>query len=276
VSGSVGDLLLHRFPDGESHVRLVADLEFDGAILVCSLHHPDEKFLPLIFAAATAREHGAQSVGLVAPYLAYMRQDARNTPGEGITSGYFADAISKNFDWLVTVDPHLHRIHALSDIYSIPAASLKAAPPISRWINEHVAQPLLIGPDAESIQWVSDVAKNAGAPFIVLEKVRKGDRQVEVSIPEIKKWRDRTPVLVDDIVSTGRTMAETIRHLIALHMQRPICIGVHGLFADDALQAMNEAGAARIVTCNTVPHVSNEIDVTDMIAEGVACMLTRA
>ncbi|WP_164119514.1 ribose-phosphate pyrophosphokinase-like domain-containing protein, partial [Stenotrophomonas maltophilia] len=85
-----------------------------------ALAQPNEKILPLIFAAATARELGAARVGLVAPYLAYMRQDRRFNPGEAVTSRQMAHLVSGAFDWMVTVDPHLHRYSDLSEIYSIP------------------------------------------------------------------------------------------------------------------------------------------------------------
>ena len=80
---------------------------------------PNEEVLPLLFAAATARELGVPSVGLVSPYLAYMRQDRRFKPGEAVTSREVAKLLSDAVDWLVTVDRHLHRYGSL-EIYRIP------------------------------------------------------------------------------------------------------------------------------------------------------------
>jgi len=65
-------------------------------------------------------------------------------------------------------------------------------------------------PDEESAQWVSEVSRGAGVPYAVLQKIRMGDRDVEVSVPDVQAWRNHTPVLVDDIISTGRTMIETL------------------------------------------------------------------
>jgi ribose-phosphate pyrophosphokinase len=233
------------------------------------LGRPDDKFLPLMFAAAAARELDAAKVGLVSPYLAYMRQDRRFQPGEAVTSTYFARLLSSQIDWLVTVDPHLHRRESLAEIYSIPTQVMHAAPLISDWIRAEVKRPLLIGPDSESEQWVAAVACNAGAPHVVLWKMRRGDRDVEVSVPDVARWRDHTPVLVDDIVSTGRTMIETIGHLKREGMQPPVCIGVHGIFAVEAFSDLMAAGAGRVVTTNTIPHMTNSIDVTALLAHGV-------
>jgi len=107
LGGERGELEHRRFPDGESYVRLHTPVAGRAVAFVCSLNAPDEKTLALLFAAGAARELGAARVGLVAPYLAYMRQDKRFQPGEALTSAHYADLLSRAFDWLATVDPHL-------------------------------------------------------------------------------------------------------------------------------------------------------------------------
>ena len=269
VGIDTGSVEVRRFPDGETYVRLDGALTGLSIVLVCSLDRPDDKLLPLLFAASTARELGAASVGLVAPYLAYMRQDRRFRPGEAVTSSYFAQVLSRHFDWLVTVDPHLHRRNSLSEIYSVPAVALHAAPLLSEWIAREIANPVLIGPDSESDQWVAAVARGAGAPYVVLEKTRRGDREVEISIPEMARWMRHTPVLVDDIVSTGRTMIETMHHLKAAATKPPVCVVIHGVFVGNAYAELRAAGAQRIVSANTIPHESNGIDVTSLLAQAI-------
>jgi ribose-phosphate pyrophosphokinase len=260
-------LMLRRFPDDETYLRYDTSPRDRNVVLLCSLDRPDDKVLPLVFAANAARDLGAAVVGLVCPYLAYMRQDRRFRAGEAVTSAYFARVLSREIDWLVTVDPHLHRRGALSEIYSVPAIALHAAPLISDWIRSNIERPLLIGPDAESEQWVAAVARDAGAPHIVLQKNRHGDRDVEISVPDIERWREHTPVLIDDIISTGRTMIETIGHLMRTGMRPAICVGVHGIFAGNSFAELRHSGAAQIVTLNTVRHESNAMDVSGLLAE---------
>jgi ribose-phosphate pyrophosphokinase len=263
-----GELAVRSFPDGESHVRLVTPVRDREVIVVCGLERPDPKVLPLLFALETARELGAVRVGLVAPYLCYMRQDRAFQEGEAVAARLFAQVLSRSLDWLVTVDPHLHRIHDLAEIYTVPALVVHAAPALAAWIQQHVQRPLLVGPDIESEQWVSAVAARAGAPWISLRKTRRGDRDVEVSVPDVERWRDHVPVLVDDIVSTGRTLLETIGHLGRAGMRAPVCAVVHGLFAEGADQALAAAGAT-VVTCNSVAHPTNRIDLVPALAEAV-------
>ncbi len=273
IGADAGALVLHRFPDGEAYVRLDTPVEGCEAVFVCTLDHPDVKILPLLFAVDAAKGLGAIRVGIVAPYLAYMRQDTRFRPGEAITSATVGKLVSGVADWLVTVDPHLHRHASLDAVYSIPSAVVPAAPAISAWVAANVAKPLLVGPDGESAQWVAQVAAAANAPWIVLEKSRRGDRDVEVSVPQIEDYRDRTPVVVDDIVSTAHTMIAAVGRLREAGLAAAICIGVHALFAANAYEELKAAGAARIVTCDTVSHASNGIDVNAAIAEAVARLI---
>ena len=270
-----GKLEIRRFPDGESYVRLDNAVESRVVVVAATLREPDSQFAPLLFLARAARESGASLIVLAAPYLAYLRQDRQFRPGEAVTSRFFAEFVCSFADALLTVDPHLHRIDALSEIYRIPADVVHAASAIGQWVRSNVPSALVIGPDEESRQWVAAVAEAAGAPHVVLTKVRHGDRAVEVSVPRIEKYRDRTPVLVDDIVSTAHTMIEAVHRLQRAGMPAAICIGVHAVFAGSAYEDLIASGARQIVTCNTIEHASNAIDVLPDMTRAVRVMLER-
>jgi ribose-phosphate pyrophosphokinase len=272
----VAPVSLHRFPDGESLVRLDARVAGRDCIVFCTLKEPDSILFPLLSAAYTARELGARSVGLLAPYLAYMRQDKRFHVGEAVSSRPFAHLIATHFDWLVTVDPHLHRYPRLDSIYRLPNTVVSAVPLMAEWVRRNVDKPLLVGPDAESLQWVGAVAELAGAPFIVLEKQRHGDADVDIAVPDIERWRERTPVLVDDILSTGQTLSQTVRGLRAQGLAPPLCLAVHAVFAGEAERRLADAGAARLVTANTIPHPTNAVDLTAPVAHALRAHLKKA
>lgn len=273
IEGEIGVMDVRSFPDEETYLRFNTDLRNRSVVLVCTLDRPDAKFLALAFAAATARELGARRVGLVAPYLAYMRQDKRFNPGEAVTSVAFARLLSAEIDWLATVDPHLHRYPSLGAIYPIPTRTAHAAPLLAAWIRSKVERPLLIGPDIESEQWVAAVAGMVGAPYRVLRKERRGDRDVKISVPDLHLLSDRVPVLIDDIVSSGRTMMETARHLREQHLPPVVCLAVHALLSAESFRNLKDITSA-IVTTNAVPHPSNAIDLTPIIAEAVGELMT--
>ena len=269
MKAEIGNVTFRKVPDGETYTRILSDVKDKRVVLICTLHDPDEKLLPLYFLSHTAKSLGAKCTCLVVPYLAYMRQDKVFNEGEGVTSGFFGKLVSGFADSIITVDPHLHRISSLEEVYDIPNKVVRAADAISEWIIENIENPVLIGPDSESEQWVSEVAKNAGAPFMVLQKVRHGDREVEVSVPEVGRYKDHTPVLVDDIISTARTMIETVEHLKITGMKPPICIGIHAVFSGNAYQELMDTGVNNIVTCNTIPHPSNAMDLSNVLAKEV-------
>jgi ribose-phosphate pyrophosphokinase len=149
----------------------------------------------------------------------------------------------------------------------------RSAPAIARWVASEVERPLLVGPDAESVQWVSAIADACDAPYVILEKTRRGDRDVSCSAPPRDLLADRTPVLIDDIVSTGKTLIEATRQLRAAGSAAPTCVAIHAVFADAVHDELLAAGAAGIVTCDTIAHVSNRICVADPIAEAAKMML---
>lgn len=180
--------------------------------------------MPLYFAARTARELGARRVGLV-------------LPGQSRSADAYAKFLSASFDWLVTIDPHLHRLRSLGEIFSIPAVAVSAMPAVSDWIRSHVQNPVLVGPDRESAQWAEHVARSLDAPCIVLDKVRSGDRDVRVTAPDPAVIRSRNPVVIDDIASSGHT-AQVARGLAALGVENLTCVIVHALFVDKADEAV--------------------------------------
>lgn len=269
---SLGELIQRQFPDGESYINIVSDVAGQDVIVLCQLHHPNNKLIELMLFAETAKQQGAISVSLVTPYLAYMRQDKKFQSGECITSRHVSTWLSERFDSIITMDPHLHRYHQLSEIYSIPNTVLHATDLMADYIRQHIPMPLVIGPDSESEQWANAVAKKAGCDAIVLSKIRNGDHDVEVSLPELKNYSGYQPVLIDDIISTGKTMIKAAENIVSLGGKPPICICVHPVFAEGALEEMQQAKIAEVISCDTIKHATNKITVVNELAQAIITM----
>ena len=272
IGGQPGEFNARQFPDGESYLRIQSDVENRACIVVADLSHPNIKYLPLLFLLETLRELGATQVGLVAPYLSYMRQDRRFVDGEAVTSRIFAKCLSQHADWLVTVDPHLHRYHSLDEIYSIPSRVVQGAPALAHWLKTQ-SNLLLVGPDSESEQWVDEIAAFSQHPFVIGEKQRFGDRQVEVMLPDINEFRDRTAVIIDDVISSGQTILECVKTLRSKGIDNIQCVAVHGIFADHSDKTLLASGLSQLVPSNTIPHPSNAIDITSQLIAPVISML---
>ncbi len=263
-------LSMHRFPDEETLIT-VAEPEHGGQVmLVCTLDRPDAKVVPLLMAAATLRELGASYITLVAPYLCYMRQDMRFRDGEAVSSEIFGRLLAHYVDSVVTVEPHLHRHHTLQDTGLPHGIVVSAATAIAAWIRAHVLRPLVIGPDQESAPWTEQIGRLTQAPTMVGYKVRRDDTHVGIDFADVDNtWLQRTPVIIDDIASSGHTMAECVSQLTRMGLPPPTCIAVHGICGPDARKRILDAGATRILFTNSVDHRNAQIDVSGCIVNAI-------
>jgi ribose-phosphate pyrophosphokinase len=261
-------IALHHFPDWESLVRVRAT-PGAAALVVRSLDDPNAKLVELLLAADALRRAGASSVTLVAPYLAYMRQDCVFTPGEPVSQRVVGGLLGGAFDQVLTVEAHLHRVSALGEVFPCRADSLPAAPALADWLRERAAGALLVGPDEESEPWVKSLAALAGLPFRIGKKRRRGDADVELTLPALPAGPSRA-VLVDDIASTGATLAAGARALRGAGVASVDALVVHAIFAAGSLAALREAGIARIVSTDTIPHPTNEVGVAPLLAAALA------
>jgi len=271
----IGTHSSRQFPDGETYLRISQSVKGRHCLVIADLSHPNHKYLPLIFLLETLRDLGAEQVGLVVPYLSYMRQDRRFIDGEAITSRIFARDLSCHIDWLVTVDPHLHRYHSLDEIYSVPSHVVQGAPALAQWLKDQ-NDLLLVGPDSESEQWVAGISNFSQHPFIIGEKHRFGDRHVEVNLPDISMFNDRTAVIIDDVISSGQTILECIKTLTSKGVTNIQCVAIHGIFANGADQTLINAGLKQLATTNTIPHSSNTIDITPLLIDPINDMLQHS
>ncbi len=230
------------------------------------LQQPNEKLAELMLAAAGARELGAAQLTLVSPYLAYMRQDIAFTPGEVVSQRHLGRALAGWFDAVVTVDPHLHRVATMNEV--VPGrrgVALTAAPLLGEFIARQVPGALLVGPDAESAQWVGAAAARAGLDHAVCRKLRHGDREVEVALPGVD-LRGRAVVLLDDVASTGRTLVAAARGVFAGGAASVDVAVTHALFVDDAVARIRDAGVRHVWSTDCVPHPSNALSVVPLLA----------
>ncbi len=262
------DIQVHVFPDRESLLHLPASLP-EQVILVRSLDDPNAKLIELMLAAQTARRLGVQRIVLVAPYLCYMRQDMEFTPGQAVSQPIIGRFLAQHCDALVTVDPHLHRVSRLQEAVPVrQAIALSAAPLIGHFIAGQCQQPLLVGPDEESLQWVRQAAQQIGCDYVVAHKIREGDTRVRVQLPEYA-YAGRHAVLLDDMVSTGHTLMRTAERLRERGVTRIDAACTHALFDADTERQLHEAGIERLWSSDSIAHPSNRIPLQELLAEAL-------
>ena len=258
----------HRFPDGELKLRLPEPLP-QRVVLLRTLAQPNEKLLELLLVAQTARGLGAEHLTLLAPYLAYMRQDIAFQPGEAISQRIVGQFLATLFDAVITVDPHLHRVATLHE--ALPASNtlvLSGAPLLSDLIAAHRSAALLVGPDEESAQWVAQAAARHGLEYAVCRKLRHGDRSVHIELPHCK-LAGRHVVLLDDVASTGHTLAEAAALLLAAGAASVDVAVTHALFDSGALALLMAAGVSQIWSTDCIEHSSNAVSMAPLLASAL-------
>ena len=261
----------HRFPDGETRLRLPATLP-PRVVLLRGLQDPNAKLTELLLAAGGALELGAQRLLLVAPYLAYMRQDIAFTPGEVVSQRVLGHLLAGAFDAVVTVDPHLHRIASLDEV--LPGrrgVALSAAVLLGAHVARQVPGALLLAPDEEAGQWVRAAAQAHGLDHAICHKQRHGDRDVDVALPAASV-AGRAVVLLDDVASTGRTLGAAARGALAQGAASVDVAVTHALFIGNAFAEVKAAGVRHVWSSDCVRHPSNAVSVVPLLAEALRAL----
>ncbi|CAK0758804.1 ribose-phosphate pyrophosphokinase [Gammaproteobacteria bacterium] len=270
LSVAWAEIEIHHFPDGESRIRLPPTLP-DEVILCRSLDHPNNKLVELILVARAARQLGVRHLTLIAPYLCYMRQDMAFHPGEIVSQRIVGGVLGELFDAVITVDPHLHRIRFLEEV--LPAHFVLALSATSLMGDFLKHQPLyenalLLGPDQEAKQWVEAIAHSHGLRHAVATKQRSGDCAVSITLPDLD-YRDQMVVVVDDVASTGCTLAKTAEALYARGVARVAVLITHALFCTNSPERLKQAGINEIWSTDSVAHHTNVIALADLLVMGI-------
>ena len=260
---------IHRFPDGEIKLTLPHNLPAH-VIIYCSLNDPNEKLIALLLATETARKLEVKTLTLVAPYLCYMRQDIAFHAGEAISQTIIGKFLANLFENIITVDPHLHRIQYLSQ--AVPAKnaiSLSATSLMATFLSQRFKAPILLAPDSEAEQWVKAVANPNEWEYGVCQKIRSGDKQVNITLPNLN-LKERQVILVDDVASSGQTLIETIKLCLLQNAAEVNILVTHALFGEDIHLCMKNAGASNIWSTDSVTHPTNQIKLCGLLEQAIS------
>jgi ribose-phosphate pyrophosphokinase len=264
---------VHYFPDAECKVRIKGRAR--RPIVYRPLNHPNAKLIELILSASVLRDDGAKDIALVAPYLPYMRQDIAFRPGEAVSQKIIGKMLAAYFDRFVAVDPHLHRTPSLNDVFmGKPALALSGASAIAAHLKARQvpSDVLILGPDEESAPLAKMVGVTAELQWSVCRKDRKGDRDVQIALPKDIKFDRRSVVIVDDVISTGATIANLARAAREAGAKSVDVYATHALFEDRVYDELTRASIRKIVSCDGVPHRTNDMSIVTLIVKGIlAC-----
>ncbi|MBS0360318.1 MAG: ribose-phosphate diphosphokinase, partial [Proteobacteria bacterium] len=215
------------------------------------------------------RRGGADWIVLVAPYLPYLRQDRVFAPGQPLSRDVVGRLLAAPFDRIVTVQPHLHRTASLAQAYpALEVTALSVAEFFARAAGVGGA-PLVVGPDSESEPLAAAVAAHLDAPFLVLSKVREGDRDVALTLPAAAAVDGRRVVLVDDICASGGTLATAAEALRRGGARSVDALVAHAFYDDAAAARLRHAGVRRLISTDSCRHPSNGLFLAGLLASAL-------
>ena len=263
-------LQIKKFPDSEIDMRFMKDVKGREVILVQSFYgNVNEKIVETLFAGYTAKDLGAEKVTLIALYFPYLRKDKQFKKGECVSAKVMGRLFSI-FDRVYAVEPHLHRVGNLSAFIK-RGKKISVTREIADFIRKlKIKDIVFFGPDSESKQWVEKVSREFNEKCHVLEKKRHSSRKVSVKLERKLDLKGKTVFVIDDIISTGGTMIETVRKIKRFNPARIYCIAVHGIFAENALEKLKKL-SVRVITANTIPSKVSKIDISKTIAKAIKC-----
>jgi ribose-phosphate pyrophosphokinase len=260
IAGRLGvesiDVKFQRFPDGE---RSLARGETDQETVIVGAVTDADSLVELLLLIDACDE---SKNTLVLPYMAYARQDKRFRPGEPLSARAIARAVSDGVDRVIAVN--LHDPSVLGH-FRVPAESTSIAPELGRYIAERGGDPLVLSPDDGAARFAAEVAMVGGFATDYLDKVRLSGDRVEIR-PKTLPVKGREVWIVDDIISTGGTLATAARMLLDQGATAVRAACVHGVFAGGALLHLAAAGVAETVCSDTIERANSCLSAADRIA----------
>lgn len=260
------------FPDGESYIRIPISVKNEEVLLVQTTDYPQDKHLIELFLMAEAiKDLGAKKLTAIIPYLAYSRQDRRFKDGEAVSVKTILHILSEvGVDTLVIVEPH--KPEELT-YFDGEVKIIHPYPQIARKIKEMTTDPFILAPDRGALERAKSIAEEINAPYSYIEKER--DRNTgEVRIKEAPNLslREKDVVIVDDIISTGGTIAQASKLAYSLGAKNVIAAAIHLVLTDNAKERLKEAGVKTIIGTNTVKVNYKDIIILD-VSQSIALNL---
>jgi len=257
------------FPDGESYIRIPSEKIDEELILIQSTHPPQNKHLIELFLMLdAAKDLGAKKIITVVPYLAYARQDKRFRAGEAVSVKVLAKLIKEaGASKFVTFNIHKEKILEFFDINSV---NLSGASAIGDYfLQKKVQNPYVIAPDKGAYQLAMDVAKILNAECAYFEKKR--DRVTGAVETEFKELnvKDKTVIIVDDIISTGSTIANVAEILKKQGAEKIYAVCIHPILIENAQNRMKLAGVNEVLGTDCIPTEVSKITVASILAENL-------
>jgi ribose-phosphate pyrophosphokinase len=252
--------LYKRFPDDEFYVRVLDDISGED-VLIVQTAYPDQKIIELLLIQDAIHDAGARKIIVVLQYFGYSRQDKKFEEGEAISARAIAQHISFHTDYVITVDPH--KEHILK-FFTVPAYSCSAVSTIAQHLKEKNID-FVLAPDEGAKERAKEASEIINCDYDYLEKTRINGTTVKIT-PKKLDACGKNVAIIDDIISTGDTMAKSIKELKKQGAKTVLVACTHGLFIGDAQKKLLAAECDEIISTDTINSDFSKVSVADCIA----------
>ncbi|ABR55295.1 ribose-phosphate pyrophosphokinase [Methanococcus vannielii SB] len=252
-----------QFPDGELYVRIHSDVTGKDAVIIDTQNMQNDSIVRAILLCEALREEGVNSITLVLPYLAYARQDKKFNYGEPVSIKSLAKVYSSICDRIITINPHESHI---KEFFTVPFISGNAIPKLAEHAGVKLEKPLVLSPDKGAVELAKSAAEVLNCEYDYLEKTRLSPTEIKIA-PKNLDVNGKDVLIVDDIISTGGTMATAISMLIEQGARCVIAACVHPVLIGDAINKLHVGGAFEVVGTNTYPSEVSKVCVSTIIAD---------
>lgn len=249
------------FPDGEQYVRFLDDLRDRDVVLVQSTH-PDERIVELFLLLDAIREVKPRRVTVVIPYFGYGRQDTKFETGEAVSARALAKRLQVDVDAVVTVSVHEARVLRFFDV---PSKDVSGMPAIGRYLRDRHVE-LVLAPDQNAARFAKEVGETLNVDWDFLQKKRIDSFNVEVT-PKSMDVKGRHVAIVDDVISTGTTIAIAANMLRTQGAKRILAACVHGVFSANALHRLQACDD--VVATDTLLSPATKVSVAPEVASAL-------
>jgi ribose-phosphate pyrophosphokinase len=253
------DAGLKTFADGEVYCRYEESIRGADLFIVQSICGSEREGLTvndalweLLLMVHAAKHASAHRIVAVTPWYGYSRQDKKSAPREPISARLVADVLeTAGIDRMVTMDLHAGQ---LQGFFSKPVDHMTAMPILTQFVQDRLAgrELVIIAPDAGRVKLVRKFAQKVGAPYALMEKERPAQQVAEIGYV-IGDVKNRTAVIVDDIVATGGTLNAAAQTVLDEGADEVFAVATHGLFSGQAFEILGNGPLAGIVVTDTVP-----------------------
>jgi len=250
---SQGALNVDRFPDGELHVEIKQSVRGHDVYLIQPTSPPVERhLLELLLLADAAHRAGAARLTAVIPYLGYARQDRRASGREAVGARLVAELLAAGglVQRVVVVDVHSP---AVEGFFGIPLEHLSTVPLLVESVRNHVTEnSVIVAPDLGAAKLAERYARPLGLPVAIVHKRRLSGSEVNVR-SVTGDVRGHTPIIVDDMISTGGTVEAAIEVLLSGGCEPELTVvASHGLLVGPAVKRLKVGPLKRIVITDSV------------------------